>query len=183
MDVIAAKSNGKSPSAKVRIDGKKPSEFPGAYRITRPAPGPWSPLFPARIDHDAPLILEEWTLKITAVKDDGKAWDFEVSGSATGPDGGGASGAPFTSKSGRVKIEPGAWFHPDGAKVPVGYEIKWKVLSMFTDVYEAPKIEDETRDYVTTLAQGIPNEKHILETVCEGDAPIRAIRVYRPPVK
>lgn len=185
VDLLPAKGDGKMTSAKVLIDGKKPSEFPGAYRITRPAPGPWSPLTVARIDHDAPLALEEWTLKVTAVKDDGKAWDFEVSGSATGPDGGGTSREPFTSKSGRVKIEPGAWFHPDGAKVPVGYEIKWKVRPMFADSYAPPKDVDETRDDATTLAQGIPNEKHTLEIAVDGEGvvPIRAIRVYRPPVK
>jgi hypothetical protein len=185
VDVLAAKAEGKSAAARVRIDGKKPSEFPGTYRITRPQPGPWSPLTVARIDHDAPLTLEEWTLKITSVNADLSAWDFNVTGSATGADGAGSSAAAFTSKSGRVRIEPGAWFHPNGAKIPVGYEIKWKVLPLFVDSYEAPKVEDETRDYATTLAQGLPNEKHTLEIAGDGEgvAPIRALRVYRPPAK
>ena len=183
VDVLAAKTDGKPAAVAVRIDGKKPSEFPGAYRITRPAPGPWSPLTVSRIDHDAPLVPEEWTLKITKERDGGKAWDFEVTGSVTGPDGGGASDAAFTSKSGRVKIEPGAWFHPEGAKVPAGYEIKWSVLPMGVDSYQAPRAEDETREHPTTLAQGIPNEKHTLELTADGDAAIRAVRVYRPPVR
>ena len=180
----AGGENGRQAGGRaVRIDGKKPSEFPGAYRITRPAPGPWSPLTVSRIDHDAPLVPEEWTLKITKERDGGKAWDFEVTGSVTGPDGGGASDASFMSKSGRVKIEPGAWFHPEGAKVPAGYEIKWSVLPMGIDSYQAPRAEDETRDHPTTLAQGIPNEKHTLELTADGDAAIRAVRVYRPPVR
>ncbi len=183
VDALAAKTDGKPAAVAVRIDGKKPSEFPGAYRITRPAPGPWSPLTVSRIDHDAPLVPEEWTLKITKERDGGKAWDFEVTGSVTGPDGGGASDASFTSKSGRVKIEPGAWFHPEGAKVPAGYEIKWSVLPMGVDSYQAPRAEDETREHPTTLAQGIPNEKHTLELTADGDAAIRAVRVYRPPVR
>ncbi len=183
VDVLAAKADGKSKEAIVRIDGKKPSEFPGAYRITRPQPGPWSPLTVARIDHDAPLALEEWRLKITSVKPDSSGWEFQVAGSATGPDGAGSSEATFTSKSGRVKIEPAAWFRPNGAKIPVGYEIKWKVLPMFADSYQAPMVEDDTRDYAVTLAQGLPNEKHTLEIVASDGAGIEAIRVYRPPVK
>ena len=103
----------------------------------------------------------------------------------TGADGAGSSGEAFTSKSGRVKIEPGAWFHPNNAKIPVGYEIKWKVLPMFVDSYQAPKVEDETKEYTTTLAQGLPNDKHTLEIAVDGEgvAPIQAIRVYKPPVK
>ncbi len=72
VDVIPAAANekGAAPaggSGSVLIDGKKPSEFPGAYRITRPQPGPWSPLFLSRVDHDAPLVLEDWTLKVSDV--------------------------------------------------------------------------------------------------------------------
>ena len=184
VDVLPEKSPGKAGVVSIRIDGKKPSEFPGTYCITRPQPGPWSPLTVARIDHETPLKLEEWTLKITTVHADSSAWDFEVTGSATGADGAGSSATAFTSKSGRVKIDPAAWFHPNGAKIPVGYEIKWKVLPMFVDSYEAPKMDDVTKDYATTLAQGLPNEKHTLEIISQSNgAPIEGFRIYRPPVK
>ena len=89
----------------------------------------------------------------------------------------------FVSKSGRVKIDPASWFRP-GA-VPAGYEIKWRVLPTFVDAYAPAKVEDPSLDHATTLAQGLPNTKHRLELVGEGAAPIpiRAIRVYRPPVR
>jgi hypothetical protein len=186
VDLIAAKAGDRKPvAARVLIDGKKPSEFPGNYRITRAQPGPWSPATVVRVDHDKPLQVEDWALKVTSVKDNSSAWEFDVTGSKTGSDGHGSSDKAFVSKSGRVKIEPGAWFHPQKNKVPVGYEIKWKVLPMFVDVYEAPPISEPGREYTTTLAQGLPNAKHKLEIIAEGDGvvPIQAIRVYRPPVK
>ena len=72
VDVIPPQANekGAAPaggSGRVLIDGKRPSEFPAAYRITRPQPGPWSPLFLSRVDHDAPLVLEDWTLRVSHV--------------------------------------------------------------------------------------------------------------------
>lgn len=97
-------------SGRVLIDGKKPSEFPEAYCITRPQPGPWSPLFLSRVDHDAPLVLEDWTLRVSNVSADGKTWEFDVRGSVTGQDGSGRSDQPFVSQSQRVKIDPAAWF-------------------------------------------------------------------------
>jgi hypothetical protein len=42
-------------------------------------------------------------------------------------------------------------------------------------------VEDASREYATTLAQGLSNSKHALEIV--GEVPIRAIRVYRPLVR
>lgn len=185
----AAKERGAAPpggSGRIRIDGKKPSEFPDAYRITRPVPGPWSPLFLSRVDHDRPLLLEGWTLKIKNVSNDGKRWDFEVKGSVTGADGTGQSDQPFVSKSGRVRIEPAAWFRGFSPPLPNGYTIHWKVLPMFADTYRAPKIEDPTKENAATVIQGMPNTKHTLEVVADDPASLPAIvavRTYRPPVK
>ena len=50
---------------------------------------------------------------------------------------------------------------------------------MFVDAYQAPPIEDASRECSITLAQGLNNTKHTLEII--GEAPIRGIRVYRPP--
>ncbi|MBW3624340.1 MAG: SGNH/GDSL hydrolase family protein, partial [Armatimonadetes bacterium] len=177
---------GAAGKASVRIDGKKPSEFPGAYAITRPTPGPWSPLALTRVDHESPLLVEDWTMTITSVSDDGKRWEYEVAGSKTGPDGSGSNAAPFTSKSGRVKVLPDYFFNRfGGGKPDVGYKIQWKVVPMHADTVSPPKVEDAAREYPVTLAQGIPNAKHTLEIVAENgkSVPIRAIRVYQPPVK
>jgi hypothetical protein len=178
VDAIAAKAAA-APAAQVWIDGRKPSEFPECYRISRPSPGPWSPMFVSRVDHEKPLVLEDWTLKVTSVQPDGKAFAFEVRGSVTGEDGGGESAKLFVSKSGRVKIAPDAWFVPN--KVTAGYQSQWKVLPMFVDTYTAPETLDPSREAVATLAQGLANTRHTLELT--GEAPIRAIRIYRPPVK
>lgn len=191
VDLLAAavKEKGTAPrggSSQIRIDGKKPSAFPGAYRITRPSPGPWSPLFLSRVDHDAPLIREEWTLKVKNVSKDGKRWDFDVTGSVTGADGSGRSEEAFVSKSGRVKIEPAAWFRGFSPPLPNGYTIRWKVLPMFADAYRAPKSDDPARENATTVIQGIPNTKHTLEVIADDPASppaLAEIRTYRPPVK
>ncbi|MGE5610971.1 MAG: SGNH/GDSL hydrolase family protein [Bacillota bacterium] len=183
VDVLAGKLEGATATARVLIDGKKPSEFAGCYRITRPAPGPWSPLFVSRVDHEKPLVLEDWTLKITAVDSESKRWSFNVTGSVTGPDGSGSNEQVFVSKSGRVKIDPAAFFK--AGNVPVGYECKWKVLPMFVDIYATPKVEEASREYATTLAQGLANGTHRLEIISANgkNVPIRAIRVYCPPVR
>jgi hypothetical protein len=180
------KAKAHSGSGRILIDGKKPSEFPDAYRITRPSPGPWSPLFLSRVDHDAALVLEEWTLKLKNVSSDGNSWEFDVAGSVTGPDGSGRSDQPFASKSGRVKIDPAAWFRGFHPPLPNGYSIRWKVLPMFEDVYRVPSIEDPALENATTVIQGIPNAQHTLEIIADDVAlppAIAAVRVYRPPVK
>ena len=175
----------------IRIDGKRPSEFAGAYAITRPTPHPWSPLFLSRVDHDTMLVVEPWTLTVSSVAADSKRWSFSVAGGRTGPDGEGASDQPFVSNSGRVKIEPESWFRGFGKEpVPRGYTIRWEVLPMFTDVVTTPlRGAAPDLEQVVTAAQGIPNGHHVIELRAEHkDAssrrpPVRAVRVYRPPYR
>jgi hypothetical protein len=186
VDVLPAPGARPSAKATVLIDGKAPGSFEGAYRITRPQPGPWSPLFLSRVDHAAALELEDWTLKLTSISPDRKKWEFEIAGSKTGPDGAGSSDKPFTSKSGRVKIDPAAWFRGSNPPLPNGYEIKWRVLPMFADTYETPKDADVSRENATTVVQGIANTKHILRLTASDPAALPAIiavRTYKPPVK
>jgi len=167
----------------VLIDGRKPSEFPGCYAITRPQPGPWSPLALVRVDHERPLVLEDWSLTITDVSPDGKRWSYSVRGSITGPDGDGRSDAVFVSASGRVKIDPAAWFANGGPRV--GYAIRWKVVPMFADVLEPAQGADEAGWQWVTVAQGLPNGPHVLELAADEPAGIavRSIRAYRPPFR
>ena len=173
----AKKSEGAGHSARVLIDGKKPSEFEGTYAITRPSPKPWSALALIRVDHDRPLIVENWTLTVTSFDPSPPRWNFRVEGSKTGPDGTGRSDASFTSPSGRVRIDPGSWFQ----KKPVepGYQVRWSVVPMFTDVYREAVGDDPS----TILAQGLPNGPHTLELVAEpGQTPeLAALRAFRPP--
>ena len=178
--LAAAEPRGQLKSrARVLIDGKRPSEFPECCCISRPEPGPWSPLFLSRVDHQRPLVIEQWKARVTSVSPDGKSWKFDVQGSITGPDGSGENSKPFVSKSGRVQIRPEAWFAP--GKVPAEYEVRWKVVPLFVDTYQPPLVEDTAREYSVTLAQGLSNSKHTLELI--GEVPLRAFRVYRPPLR
>jgi hypothetical protein len=184
VDVLPAAAGQPGLKAAVRIDGKRPSEFPTAYRITRPSPGPWSPLFVSRVDHDAPLILEDWTLKVTEVDAPAKTFKYTVRGSVTGDDGAGASDQPFRSTSGRIKLDPAALFRGGHPPLPVGYESKWKVLPMFLDTYDSPTITDPAKENPITLIQNLPPGKHTLELTSETPTPpaITAIRIHRPPM-
>jgi hypothetical protein len=165
------------------IDGKKPSEFAECHAITRSKPGPWSALFLTRVDHEAPLRTEDWTLTITKVADDGKSWSYDVRGSLTGADGSGDSTTNFRSASGLVLIDQKSWFRGPPA-LKVGYAITWSVKPLAVDAAQFLQ-SDATREQAVTIAQGLSNGTHTLEIDTEGDpgSAIHAIRVYRPPVR
>ena len=177
-----AKQSANGGILEITIDGKKPSELTETYAITRPQPGPWSPLFVKRVEHEKPLTAEDWTLKLTSVNADSSAWTYSVSGSVTGADGSGESGKPFVSDSGRVKISPDDWF-PQGA-IPNGYEMKWRSYLLGTDSYTPPANLDATRENAVTLAQGLANTKHTLTLTRKGAGRVnlKALRVYTPPI-
>ncbi len=191
IDAIAAQSaNGTSVAARILIDGKKPSEFPELYAITRPndAVGVDQPAI-IQVSWEKPLIVEDWTARITEINYDASKFKFEVFGSKTGKDGSGESDQKFVSNSGRVVIEPRDWwlknaFDYSRKLTPRGFQIEWQVKPMFVDEYVAPKIEDPTREYFTTLAQNLSNSKHTLEIIPENNAtvPIQSLRAYRPPL-
>lgn len=195
VDLIAAHTKGAQAggTAKILIDGKPPSQNPDTTAITLPSPGPgtWFPSI-RRVSHTATLLAEDWTLRITRMNPNGKEFDFEVIGSKTGPDGAGSSTQVFHSNSGRVVIDPSDWMFADimaifkqTAPPPVGYEVHWKSIPMYVDTYTAPATTDGAKVYETTLAQGIPNGRHTLDIIPNGDGriPIEAIQVYRPPLR
>ncbi|MCY3017961.1 MAG: SGNH/GDSL hydrolase family protein [Planctomycetota bacterium] len=190
VDAIAAPAAGTAApqTAKVTVDGKRPSDFPEAYCITRPSvtqAGFWPAIL--RVSWEKPLLLEDWTARITESNDDGTQFRFEASGSKTGPDGSGSGAVKFVSSSGRVVIEPQDWRLKAGydiggkRKVPANFQIKWQVKPLFVDEYAPPKAGEPGREYATTLVQGIANAKHTL--VLDGAVPVRAIRVYKPPLR
>jgi hypothetical protein len=176
--------------ADVRIDGRRPSEFPELYDIARPS-DTFSVDWPGinHIGAEKPLQVEDWKLKILEVNADESRLRFDVSGSRTGPDGAGVSTERFVSTSGRVVIEPQDWtfarsFDLSHRPTPVGFELTWSVVPMFLDVYREASVEDLTREQVSSLAIGLTNTKHKLNLIARGPNPpaIRAIRVYRPPI-
>jgi len=168
----------------VTIDGKKPSEFPGCYTITRPTPPPpVSPISLIRVDSNAPLVLEQWTLTITSVSDDRTSWGYSLKGSVTGADGEGNSAADFTSKSGRVVIKADSWFKGwTDQKLTVGSTVEWKVEPMFADRVVLSKASTPGSENLSILAIGLPNEKHTVVLTGDRDlgTAIKAVRVHRP---
>ncbi len=177
--------------ADVLIDGRRPSEIPELYFITRPS-DTYAVDWPAvnHISAVQPLIIEDWTLKVTGANEDESEVRFEVTGSRSGPDGAGVSTERFVSRSGRVAIEPDVWavkraFDLRHRATPIGFEVKWRVDAMFQDVYTTPRVEDPSAEYATTLALGLAPGKHSLELVAKSKSLplIRAIRTYDPPVK
>jgi hypothetical protein len=194
VDLRAAPATGKqsAPSAMILIDGKKPSQFPELYTISRPngkIPGDWPWEMPGimRVSHEQPLLVEDWTVKVTEISPDNRTFKFDVTGSKTGFDGSGSSDGRFVSHSGRVIIEPGDW-RVRGLRwkslISAGSTIQWQVEPHFVDVYTPPQVVDPTREYTTTIAQGLSNTRHTLEIVptTGGQVPLLSIRVYRPPV-
>lgn len=183
VDAIPARAaRGGDAGWEVRVDGRSPSRFPGAYRVTRPSPGPWSPLTVTLVGRDADPVVEDWTLTITGVGPGSETWTFDVEGSVTGPDGSGSSAEAFVSNSGRVRIGADSWFRH--GEVPVGHAITWSVLPMFVETYRPPGAIAPGAEAATTLVQGLPNGRHRLELVPGPGVPtpIRALRVHRPAV-
>jgi hypothetical protein len=189
IDAIAANSNS-TASAKILIDGKKPSEYPELYTITRPSNAigvDWPAII--QVSSEKPMLVEDWTAKITEINQDSSQFKFEVFGSKTGHDGSGTSDSKFVSNSGRVVIEARNWWlktsqELSGKSTPKGFEIKWQVKPMFVDNYIAPKVDHPALESSTILAQNLTNSKHKLEIIADqnGTVPIQALRVYKPPL-
>ncbi len=185
VDVIAAE--GDRNSAHVFIDGKKPSEFPECYYHSRPS-GTAGVGWPAikRISSAKPPILEEWTAVFEDFNDKQDEFRFTVTGSKTGLDGSGSAKEKFISNSGRVLIEAEDWVFEycrsvSKKRTPDGFTVRWEVKPLFVDVYQPPEVKDPSREYSVALAQGLENGRHTVRLV--GRAAIKAIRVYKPPVR
>lgn len=192
VDLLAAPGAAAAAAAEIRIDGRRPSQFPELYAATRATayPGtPWPVVM--KTGYAKPRVQEEWTLRVTEADEAKNRAAFTLEGSVTGPDGSGVSTEPFVSKSGRVVIEPADWsldfgFNHTKTPLPAGFTVRWKVVPLYADVYRAPaNAADPAREYPVTVAQGLPGRKHTLEVVApKGTEPpaLATVRVYRPPL-
>lgn len=186
VDVIC-KAGSAAPAA-VRIDGRKPSEFSELYGFTRAQARPggkWPPVAP--IGSEAPLIVEDWTMEVRKDAADAKLFTFALTGSKTGADGEGRSDQRFVSKSGRIVLEPDAW-NVDYAlgvlaglkQVPPQFTVRWSVTPFFVDDFVSSGVNDSSTETTVTLAQGLPNTKHVLEISGDETTPIAGLRIYCP---
>jgi hypothetical protein len=178
------------PAAGVRIDGKRPSEFPELYLTTRAynvVPADGKPVL-LKVGAAAPKVVEEWTLTATKLSPDRPGFRYAVAGSVTGPDGEGESTRPFVSKSGRVAIEPGD-FHTAVLAEALRFHradsltVRWNVVPLFADVAAPPPARGREFDAPVTVAQGLTPGTHVLELTGGPDCPIEAVRVFRPPLR
>lgn len=170
------------------LDGKPVTNNPVRFRITRPSAGAgtWWPAL-RRVSHNSPLIPEDWTLEITAINADTTLYTFKVTGSETGEDGTGTSNALFTSRSGRVVLDPSDLIlnkikETFKTVTPVGFKITWSVVPAFADTYQPPVVTDTTKLYRTTLLSGLNNGPHTLELKTDKRAalPISYFEVHHP---
>jgi hypothetical protein len=178
------------PNAKgvlsVRVDGKPPSAMPELYGFTRVSAFPmsdWPVLL--RVSAVAPLVAEDWSLKIDQASPDSKLCHFILRGSITGEDGDGSSTNRFVSKSGRVVIEPDDWNLAYSVAVfkrplPENHTVTWRAIFRGADTAKPPAASPGTEACVT-LAQGLSPGRHVLELRGAGWAEqIQAVRFYCP---
>ncbi len=189
VEVAALPVAGKPGTARILIDGRKPSAFTGVYASTRPSKGlgMWMPALRRVELGPAQPRAENWTLTITKCKEDASDFNYELRGSRTGPDGKGSSKTKFVSNSKRITIDP-AWFHLATIhrikKEPLtkGFTIQWSVREMFLDEWKPQPITDKTKEDRHLLAQGLPDGKHVLEIIPNGNGEVgvRFIEIRSP---
>ena len=170
----------------VRIDGQKPSKLPALYGFTRVSAFPlsnWPVLL--KVGSQAPLVVEDWTLRLADISADGKSARFTLHGSVTGDDGEGVSTNRFVSKSGRIVLEPEDWnlaycYAVFKRTLPAGHEVKWQAVLHGQDSV-IPVTGPAGVEKAVTVAQGLPPGKHVLEISGAADgAREAAVRSYEP---
>ncbi len=188
MDLIWEATPSQAKPVAVKVNGKKPSEFPESYYYTRPTMVAPDKFFLARIgqllkmDLGSQVREEDWTLTVTAVDSVNQQIQFSLKGSRTGEDGTGSSATPFTSKSGKIKISPENWFrrrNPGDFSqfhwLKPGDTLTWQTKLMGKDAI------NPTNSGVTVV-QGVENKTHQLQLTGNLNH-LREIRTYAPPVK
>jgi hypothetical protein len=184
---LIVKPGAASPAA-VRIDGRRPSEFPELYGFTRTRAKPGGKFPPiAPLKSEKGLQLEDWTMEVVQDRQDAKQFHFTLQGSRTGPDGEGRSDRRFVSRSGRIVIEPEDWnvafalMLAQVKPVPDRFTVTWSVVPHFVDEFVSPGVKDATAESTVTLAQELTGAQHVLEIAGSAETPIAAVRVYHPP--
>lgn len=183
--------------AEILIDGKHPSDIPNLYLFTRAnytpkIDWPWEVNAPFRISWQTPLVAEDWQITILEVDSSSQPinFTFELTGSVTGFDGIGSNSETFVSNSGRVVIEPQHWWlktdplQQKPSPIQPGYQLNFTSQLMGVDTYLKPEFRGFTRESTVTLAKGLENKTHTLTIIPlgKGKVPIKAIRVYKPPL-
>ena len=195
IDVLAARAGAPGDGfVRVEVDGRPPSRRPSLYALSRPNADPnrdwpWQVGAVIRVDSRAPLLLEDWNIRLTKVDAEAASATFDLFGSVTGFDGAGRTDELFVSRSGRILLSPDDWFlqqaaaKPFAVRIGPGFTIGFRVLPQSVDTWAAPAVLDPTVEEAQTLMQGLPPGPHVLDLIAQGGnrPPVAAIRVYRPP--
>lgn len=155
------------------LDGKRPSEHPRLWSYSRPNPT-WDADWPGlnHVSWTTPPQLETWLLRLIDPAADWSRASFELTGTATGADGAGSTNAEFTSRSGRIRIEPRDWalqrsFNLHQAPMPAGFTLSWRMIPLHADRGYAGR---------AVVWQGLPAAPHRLE-IRENGARVRSLIV------
>ncbi len=185
IDAVMAAAGTKS-EVEVMIDGKKPSEIPSTYTFTKVTGynrTNWPVLLRVARGPEA-LVPETWTLTLRDAAEDYTDFEFTLTGSVTGPDGGGNAKEEFTSDSGRIVIHPDDWNLTYGQKVfkvphPVDVPITFDAIPLHHDEFSA-----QPSGAPVTLAQNLDDGAHVLTLRARsGKAPLAAVVSYHPSAK
>jgi len=193
IDIITGQADSTAlGTARILIDGKKPSSYPELAEFTRTTT-PLKSWMPAikRVGHRKKLLIEDWTLRLIENNEDASEFTYEVIGSETGHDGYGSSKELFVSKSGRVVIDPRDFMINTWTETyfkvhhEPGFEVTWSVQPLYKDVYAPSLLTYEGAMEIVTAAKLLPKGMHTIEIIPNGDGPvpIRGLRVHNPPMK
>jgi len=193
--ILPATQSSTTQPVTVTIDGKPPSQWPQCFAFTRVSGynrTSWPCLLRVNFGLQLPLA-ETWTIALKDANEDYTQFHFTLTGSVTGPDGEGDGTQRFTSKSGRIVIEPEDWNlsfsrkifkvpHPDDA--PITFETR----ALGVDSFVPGAGTDPHIESTVTLAQNLPPGPHVLKltgaTGATGvSAPFTAFKVYDPRAK
>jgi hypothetical protein len=173
----------------VTIDGKASQDLDGCWQDSRVSRLPNAPEWPGlRQVSVSPAYhrADSWTLRLTGFNAAQDQFAFTLSSASGGADGKGMAAEPFTSTSGRVKIEPDDWMiHTaleSGKRVPEGLELHWQRRFVCADE-PAVALPNGGMEQRHVLATGLPNGRHAVRLILAPGAPaVAELRAYRPPI-
>ncbi|MDX2197118.1 MAG: T9SS type A sorting domain-containing protein [Cytophagales bacterium] len=201
VELVAGTPTAGADSAKIFIDGNRPSTIPGTVMFLRPNEPfdtvfkhfdqydwPWQKGAIMKFNQGAKPKPETWTLQFTSYSNT-TSFAYNVVGSKTGADGSGsyAGNVVFTSTSKIVTFDRSK-FWLNTASYPntfigVGFQIKWEARPYYSNTFIPPvTVASSVVDSVVTAAQGITNNNHLLEIQATGagNTPLKEIRIYQP---
>jgi hypothetical protein len=174
-------------TARVLIDDRPVDKAPVFFmtyihpgpKNARPERGMTADQSPHRAILGKNIVPQKWTITMTSDKG-----DFKLEGSVTGSDGEGNNLKPFTSSSGQIILDPQFWRRAQDRKG----NFKNKTGDVWTfEVYRAAVGEvnfkgESGAKFREKLVQNLPNGKHVLEMVADGDGVIvvEAFDVFEP---